>query len=142
MTTDTSLLDDNKLLLVYDKECPACNNYCQMVRIRDTVGELVLVDAREDTPIMREITASGLDIDKGMVFKVGDQLYYGSDAIHALSLLSSRSGVFNRLAYWVFKSKRVSAVLYPMLAFMRGVLLKLMGKTKINNLDIAGNDKF
>ena len=142
MNNVTPLLDAEPLLLVYDKECPACNNYCQMVRIRESVGELTLVDAREDTPIMQEITAAGLNIDDGMVLKMGGQLYYGSDAIHALSLISSRSGVFNRLNYWVFKSKSLSKVLYPMLAAGRAVLLKLMRKTKINNLNLTGNDRF
>jgi len=142
MNNETPLLDKANLLLVYDKECPACNNYCQMVRIRESVGELQLIDAREDTPIMQEITAAGLDIDEGMVLKMDEQLYYGSDAIHALALISSRSGIFNRLVYWVFKSKRVSHVLYPMLKTGRLILLKLLGKSKINNLDIEGNDQF
>jgi len=140
--TNTPLLDAAPLLLVYDKECPACRNYCLMVRIKESVGQLQLVDARDDTPIMREITKAGLDIDDGMVLKTGDQMYYGSDAIHALSLISSRSGIFNRMNYWVFKSKRVSHVLYPVLRAGRAVLLKLMRKTKINNLDIANNDRF
>jgi len=142
MKNETPLLDAEQLLLVYDKECPACNNYCQMVRIRESVGELRLVDAREASPIMEEITAAGLDIDEGMVLKMNDQLYYGADAIHALSLISSRSGVFNRLVYWVFKSKRVSHVLYPMLKIGRVVLLKLLRRSKINNLNVTGNDRF
>lgn len=142
MTAATPLLDAAPLLLVYDKECPACNNFSIMVRIKESVGRLVLVNAREDTPIMREITEAGLDIDEGMVLKMGDQLYYGADAIHALSLISSRSGFFNRLNYWVFKSKRASHVIYPMLKAGRAVLLKVMRKTKINNLDVSGNNRF
>ena len=142
LKNDTPLLDAAQLLLVYDKECPACNNYCQMVRIRESVGELQLVDAREASPIMDEITAANLDIDEGMVLKMNDQLYYGADAIHALSMISSRSGLFNRMTYWVFKSKRASHVLYPILKMGRLVLLKLMRKTKINNLNVTGNDRF
>lgn len=142
MKNETPLLDAAQLLLVYDKECPACNNYCQMVRIRESVGELQLIDAREASPIMDEITAAGLDIDEGMVLKMDDQLYYGADAIHALSMISSRSGIFNRLAYWVFKSRRISQVLYPILKTGRAVLLKLMRKSKINNMKVTGNDRF
>ncbi len=143
MTKNNSELLKNKpLLLVYDKECPACNNYCQMVRIRESVGQLTLVDARETSPIMQEITEAGLDIDNGMVLKMGDQLYYGSDAVHALSLVSSRSGIFNRVNYWVFKSKRLSRVFYPVLRAGRAVLLKLLRKTRINNLNVEGNDRF
>lgn len=135
-------MQHNKILLVYDKECPACHYYCQIVRIRDSVGELVLVDAREDSEVMNEITASGLDIDQGMVLKMGDQLYYGADAIHALALISGKSGFFNRLNFWVFQSKRLSAVLYPLLRFFRNLLLKLLGKSKINNLNYPENDRF
>jgi len=142
MTDTNTTLAESDLLLVYDKECPACNNYCKMVRIRESVGQLQLVDAREDTPIMQEITKAGLDIDQGMVLKMGDELYYGSDAIHALSLISSRSGVFNRLNFWIFKSKRISSVLYPVMRSGRAILLKLLRKTKINNLRVEGNDRF
>lgn len=130
------------ILLIYDKDCPACNAYCQVVRIRQSVGELKLINAREDSAIMQEITAVGLDIDQGMVLKMGTSLYYGSDAIHMLSLLSSRSGFFNRLNYHLFKSRRVAKWLYPLLRACRNLLLKLLRKRKINNLDVSGNDSF
>ena len=130
------------ILLVYDKECPACDFYCQMVRIRESVGDLQLVDARESSEVLDEITAAGLDIDQGMVLKMGDSLYYGSDAIHVLSLIGSQSGLFNRLNYWLFRSRAVSRILYPVLRFFRNLLLKILRKTKINNLNVEGNDRF
>ena len=136
------MTDAEKIWLVYDKECPACNYYCNLARIRESVGTLVLVDAREGGAIMDEITAAGLDIDQGMVLKVGDKLYYGSDAIHTLALMGTRSGFFNRMSYWMFRSKRVSAVLYPLLRACRNLLLKILGRSKINNLEVAGNDRF
>lgn len=132
----------NEVLLVYDKECPACDNYCRVVRIRKDIGTLRLVDAREDSEVMAEITARGLDIDQGMVLKLDGQLYYGADAIHALALISSRSGVLNRLNYWMFRSPRLSAVAYPILRWARNLLLKLLGKRKINNLEQPGNERF
>ena len=135
-------MSKEKVLLVYDKECPACDNYCQVVRIRDSVGELKIVNAREDSAVMDEITGQGLDIDQGMVLKMGTKLYYGSDAIHALALISSRSGIFNRLNYWMFKSKKLSRIFYPVMRFFRNVLLKILGKSKINNLSTPGNEKF
>lgn len=134
--------EKRKIWLVYDKECPACNNYCQLVRIRGYVGELVLVDARDESDVRKEITAKGWDIDQGMVLKVGEEHYYGSDAIHALALLSSKSGIFNRINYWAFKSRTISKWIYPVLRFFRNVLLKMLGKTKINNLNKPNNEKF
>ena len=92
--------------------------------------------------MIQQISSQGLDIDQGMVLKLGDNLYYGSDAIYMLSLLSSRSGLFNRLNYHLFKSASVARCLYPLLRACRNVLLKLLGKRKINNLNIEGNDTF
>ena len=151
MTTQTpdkesQMKNSNKsaapIILVYDKECPACDNYCQIVKIREDSGELILLDAREPSPIMEEITARGWDVDQGMVLKIKDQLYYGSDAIHALALISSRSGFFNRMNYWLFKSKRLSRLFYPILRSMRNLLLKALGKKKINNLQRENNNYF
>jgi len=135
-------MHDKEILLVYDKQCPACNFYCQLVRIRETVGELRLVDAREPGTIMDEITAAGLDIDQGMVLKLGGRLYYGTDAIHMLSLIGSRSGFFNRLNYWVFRSSTIAQIVYPVLRFFRNLLLKILRKTKINNLNLENNYRF
>ncbi len=130
------------ILLVYDKECPACNYYSKLARIRESVGKLILVDAREGGPAIDEITAAGLDIDQGMVLKVGDTLYCGSDALYTLSLMSTQSGGFNRLTYVFFGSKRASAMLYPVLRSCRNLLLKSLRKSKINNLEIPNNDQF
>ena len=134
--------DAREVLIVYDKQCPACDYYCNLVRIKESVGRLVLVDAREAGPLMDEITSRGLDIDQGMVVKVGDELYYGSDAIHVLALMGTNRGFFNRLAYWSFRSRAVSRVLYPALKACRNLLLKTLGRTKINNLQRSGNDRF
>jgi len=131
-----------EILLVYDKECPACDAYCQIVKIRETVGDLQLIDAREKSEVLEEITQLGLDIDQGMVLKMGGQLYYGSDAMHALALISSHSGLLNLINYWIFKSKSVSSWLYPVLRLFRNLLLKMLGKTKINNLGAPDNEKF
>ncbi len=136
------MTDETDIFLVYDKECPACTYYCETVRIRESVGKLVLIDAREPSPIMDEITAAELDIDQGMVLIVGDRMYYGADAIHALSIMGTRSGVFNRLAYWSFRSKAVSSILYPIMRAGRNLLLKILGRTKINNLNFENNDRF
>jgi predicted DCC family thiol-disulfide oxidoreductase YuxK len=130
------------VLLIYDKQCPACDFYCNMVRIQESVGELVLIDARENSAVMDEITAKGWDVDQGMVVKIEDKFYYGSEAIHVLSSIGSESDIFNRLNYWLFRSEKRATFLYPILRSLRNLLLKLLAKTKINNLNIEDNNKF
>lgn len=135
-------MDRPEILLVYDKECPACDAYCQLIEIKKAVGKLKIIDARKNSNIMEEITESGLDIDQGMVLKKEEQLYYGADAIHALALISRKKGCFSHINYWVFKSRVVSLWLYPIFRLFRNLLLKILGKTKINNLNKTNNEKF
>lgn len=130
------------MVLVYDRECPVCRNYTQMVHIRETIGELVLVNAREDSDALRELTSAGFDIDQGMALMVGDRVYYGADSIHMLALMGSRSGIFNRINHWIFRSQARSRILYPVLKAGRNLLLKILGREKINNLNIDGNDRY
>ena len=120
--------------LVYDGECPVCNAYCRYARIRDAVGRLHLVDARQPGPLMDEITAAGLDIDQGMVVKFNDVMYYGPEAIRVLTLLSTRSGLFNRISHAFFGSTRRAGFFYPLGKAFRNLVLKLLGIGYIENL--------
>lgn len=120
--------------LVYDGECPVCKTYCKYIRIREALGNLQLVDARQPSLLMNEITAAGLDIDQGMVLKFKDVIYYGPDAIHMLTLLSSPSGIFNRINYYVFSTKLGARIFYPLGKAFRTLLLKILGIRYIENL--------
>ena len=130
------------ILLVYDWECPACDAYCRRVRVAAPAGELRLVNAREASPILAEITDAGLDIDNGMVVKLDGRLYYASEAISVLARLSARTNLFNKLSYALFRAPSMARIVYPVLRACRALLLKALSKTKINNLRIAGNDRF
>jgi predicted DCC family thiol-disulfide oxidoreductase YuxK len=125
------------LWLVYDGECPLCSAWCTRARVREAVGELVLVDAREPGPLMDEITAMGLDIDQGMVLKFREVMYYGPDAIRMMSLLSTPSGWFNRLNAWFFGGVRRANFWYPVGRAFRNLTLKVLGIRYIDNLGAA-----
>ncbi len=131
-----------KLYLIYDHQCPACDFYARLVRVRESLGPLELVDARTDERFLPAITARGWDIDEGMVLKVDDELYYADDAIRVLALLGSRSGWFNRLNYHLFASPARARMFYPLLRACRNLLLKMLRRTRINNLGKTGGERF
>jgi predicted DCC family thiol-disulfide oxidoreductase YuxK len=134
--------DDRDIRLVYDRQCPVCELYCRLIDVREDEGRLVRVDARDNSDILDEITALGLDIDEGMVLKVDSRLYYGSEAIHELALLSSGRGFFNALSCKVFGSRDVAKTVYPVMKALRNLLLKILGRSRINNLDVPGRTRF
>jgi len=117
--------------LLYDGECPFCSAYVGMVRLQDAVGKVRLVDAREGGPELAEVRAAGLDIDEGMVLKYDGVLHHGDECIHVLSLMTTSSGAFNRLNAWVFRSRRRSRLLYPVLRSGRNAALSLLGRKPI-----------
>ncbi len=135
-------MKDREIVLMYDHQCPVCDAYCRRVRVEATAGRLSLLDARNPSEIRDEITRRGLDIDQGMVLRTPDGLYYGAEAIHHLALLGTRSDPFNLLNYLAFRWSLAAKAIYPVLRFFRNLLLKVLGRAKINNLGLPHNEKF
>ena len=133
MASEPAPLPTGEAWLVYDGQCPACCNYVRHVRLRKSVGEVHLIDAREGGPVVEQVQAAGLDLDKGMAFKIGERIYHGADCLHVLALLSSESGWFNRLNAALFRSPAVSRIAYPALKTGRNLLLFVRGKRAIND---------
>lgn len=116
--------------LVYDGECPFCSAYVKYVRVREHV-RLHLVNARDGGPLVDEIVNRGLDLDEGMVLKMGDRYYHGADCINVLATLSTRSSAFNRINARMFSSPTLARALYPVLRAGRNGALSLLGRRRL-----------
>ena len=122
---------------VYDGECPLCRTAARALRIREAVGRLHLINAREDIhhPVVQEIKARGIDIDTGTVIKFAGHYYHGGDAMVVMALLGSRAGWFNRMNAHLFRSKSFARLCYPVIRSGRNSLLWLKDVDQIRNLD-------
>ena len=129
MTTQTG---EPGAWIVYDGQCPFCSRYVALLRLRDSLGEVRLINARDGGPVVEELERAGVDLDEGMVLKLDDRLYHGHDCIHVLALLSTPSGSFNRINAALFRSPRVARLLYPVLRTGRNAVLRLLGRSKIH----------
>jgi predicted DCC family thiol-disulfide oxidoreductase YuxK len=128
----------SKNWLLYDGECPFCSRYVRHVRLRQAIGTITLANAREHATLVDEVQRLGFSVDTGMVLKLDGNYYHGADCIHALALLTTPSGWFNRLNSLVFRSKTASRVLYPVLRAGRNLTLRLLGRTRLQpSLDDA-----
>jgi len=117
--------------LVYDGECPFCSFYVKYVRIKQDIGTLKLINARHKSSITDDVLEKGFDLNKGMVLKIEDQYFHGDDCMNKLALLSTRNSIFNKMNFWIFKSKLRSKILYPVLRSGRNITLYLLGKKEI-----------
>lgn len=117
--------------LLYDGECPFCSRYVRHVRLREAVGAITLANAREHELLVEEVRRQGYEVDTGMVLKLNGRYYHGADCIHALALLTTPSGWFNRLNALAFHSRTVAKFAYPVLRAGRNLALKLLGRSRL-----------
>jgi hypothetical protein len=66
-----------------------------------------------------------------MVLKLNGRYYHGADCIHALALLTTQAGWFNRLNSLAFRSPAFSRFAYPILRAGRNLTLKLLGRSRL-----------
>jgi len=121
----------NELVIVYDGDCPFCSRYVDLVRLRDTVGPVRLVNARSGAAEAIELQQGGYDLNVGMVARYQNRLYHGADCVNFLALLSSDSGAFNRINRVVFSSPFLARTIYPILRLGRDLTLRMLGRSQI-----------
>ena len=125
-------------VIVYDGECPFCTGFAKLVRLRERVGAVRIVNAREDTPEVRACRAAGLDLDEGNAVLEGwdgsraRAMHHGHEAqlwLAAHSAPSSLAGWFLRT---LFATPALGRISYPVLRGARNLSLKARGKPLIN----------
>ena len=137
MTSPSADPGSEGLVIIYDGECPFCSAYVKMMRLKDSVGTVRLINARSDDPEVLRIKRLGLDLQEGMVARYGGTDYYAEQCLTLLALLSSGSGVFNTLTGWMFKSEQRARLLYPIMKTGRAITLRLLGRTPIVSAPVA-----
>lgn len=126
-------------LLVYDGQCPFCCRYVRWLRLKEHVGDVRLVDARSDDPVIEEVRALGFDLDQGMVLKLDAQWYHGAEALRVLALLSSPVGGSNCLNRRLFGSHRRARGWYPLLRGLRRLALLLLRRPSLQRRRLRPN---
>jgi predicted DCC family thiol-disulfide oxidoreductase YuxK len=121
------------LVVVYDGDCPVCSAYVRYMRLRESAGDVLLVNARHGGPWVDKVRAQGLDLNEGMALFYGGRIYHGAECVHMLALLSTGSGVFNRVNAFLFSRPSIARFSYPVLRAGRNLLLRLLGRNRLSH---------
>lgn len=135
------------LTIFYDGECPFCTGYARIVRLREAVGPVALMDCRSDDAQAERLAVGDfmgltdpatdapfplgtppVDFDAGFAVIHQGRLYTGADGVRHLALLTRPVGVLNRLNAWLFRHPRLTRMSYPVMKAMRNGALRLLGK--------------
>ena len=125
-------MTDEAALIIYDGDCIFCQNYARLVRLRDTVGKVEMLNARANDPRVERFWRQGYDLNEGMLFVYRGEVYHGSDAVFVLAGLSSSTSWFNRFNRAIFSNRTVSTVLFPLLKLGRRITLLARGRGLIS----------
>lgn len=119
------------LSVIYDGQCPFCANFMQLYRLRENVGELELIDARQAPALVRELRAMGMEINGGMVVRWRGQYHFGADGMQLLATLGADQGIFGRLNHVLFHKESSATIWYPLLSAGRRLTLRLLRRKPI-----------
>ena len=116
-----------KIVLIYDGECPFCERYSDYISLRRT-REIALRDAREHPDLVNELRSRGYDLNKGMALLWGDDVYLGRSAMSVLDTLTMTRGAWDASLRHFLRIPGMLYVVYPICRLFRWIALKLLGK--------------
>src|ERR1700758_1793074 len=122
---------DDKMVIVYDKECPFCRKYVRLTELKKAAGNVDLVNARTPHPAVWKLVELGYDLNEGMAAIYGGKVYYGKDAVVLISSLTGDRDWMGRVIAISLRSPTRATLLYPVMKLGRRVPLAMLGKPLI-----------
>ena len=132
---------NDALQIIYDGDCPFCSQFVALYRIRQNVGQVELIDAREHPDVVADVTRRGYELDDGMIAIWDGRYYYGQESVTLMSMLSDDAGVFARLNRILFAKPAVAKRIYPVMVQGRKMVLRLLGRKLISQSHVHGGPR-
>ena len=124
-----SILDEfESAVILYDGECPVCGEYLNLLRLRELVDEVQLVNARERPDLVEQLRAVGYEINDGIVLAHEGGIVYGASALSVIAQLGESKRTINRASAAIFRVPLLGEIFYVVLKAGLKLLLLLLGR--------------
>lgn len=121
-----------KINLYYDEDCPFCKEYSKYVELRKKY-DIKIFNARESIDKIKVFRNKGFDINDGMIIEYESKIFQGSDAVKIIDKYIDKKSVFDQFISVIINLPGFKLVVYPIVKFLRIMILKLLGRNpKIN----------
>ena len=118
-----------KILFIYDGECPFCNHFAQLLELKSRLPSLQIIDGRQNLEKLTQLYNQGYDLNKGAILIKNGKILHGADAINWIcSELKEPNDSLLEILRVIFSSNIRSKKLFPILLWGRRILLTLKGK--------------
>ena len=116
-------------LFIYDGECPFCNKFAQLLKLKSNIPSIKIIDGRQNLAKLTSLYKQGYDLNKGAILIVDGKIMHGSKAINWIcSKINNPDDSLLELLRVIFTSNKRSKVLFPFLLWGRRLLLTAKGK--------------
>ncbi len=141
MHSITSLIDDKnkRPVFIYDGGCPFCKYFAELSELRSGIPSLIIIDGRANSEIRGNLLSRGFNLKDGAILMIGDDIFYGSNAVHWLCSRMDPSDRLLALISKIFSVRSRSYNLYPFLLFARKVALSFKGLDVDPDLDTTND---
>jgi predicted DCC family thiol-disulfide oxidoreductase YuxK len=121
--------------VLYDGDCPVCANYIWLARLRTDHPDINVIDARTAPDLVAHLRGQGIDVHDTMVLQLGEMRLVGAQAFSYITRKDApQRGVMARALWAVLRAlahPKAARFSYPVLAFARKALLKILGITRL-----------
>ena len=118
-----------EIILIYDGLCPFCNHFAQLVNIKSSLPNLKILDGRRNLSRLTSLYKKGYDLNKGAILIHKGEILHGSDAVNYIcSQIKEPNDSLLELLAIIFKSKKRSKLLFPILLIARRLVLTIKGR--------------
>tara|TARA_Y100001968_G_scaffold330856_1_gene383794 strand:+ start:838 stop:1239 length:402 start_codon:yes stop_codon:yes gene_type:complete len=119
----------NKILFIYDGECPFCNHFAQLLELKSSLHSLQIIDGRKNLELLTNLYKQGYDLNKGAIIINNGKITHGADAINWIcTQLKAPSDSLLEILRIIFSSNKRSKILFPFLIWGRRIALTVKGK--------------
>lgn len=115
----------SKVFLYYDGDCPFCNRYADILKLRKCF-DLNICDARVD--LTWKNYKKDIVLDDGVILIFENRCYQGVSAIEMLLSICKYNGVFFALQKFIFSNKILGSIVYTCFKFFRKIALWIKSK--------------
>ena len=107
---------NTNLTFIYDRECPFCNHFAELLELKSKINNISILDGRKNPKLIKSLLNKGYDIDKGAILLKNDDIFHGAEAINRIcNQINNPSGKLLKLLSDIFKSDKRTNLLFPFL---------------------------
>lgn len=113
-----------KITLYYDKQCPFCSNYANLLKLKENF-EITLKDARENLDEI-SLVCGNLDINDGFIVVYENHCFQGVKALEFLNSAVDKTTTLGKLHFFFAYDNTFSKFLYKILFILRKFILFIL----------------